>query len=320
MGHDRALWLLGNIAAAAEPMQWAPTEADEQKEMLALDREAPCDANTFALRALAVRGNPAALAQFAASVAGRCVKSGVTAGADAIGMLLTLAHDSSGQVRDEVVEQLALTLAQAHPDDGEAIAVHADTVAARALSHGVEKAPLIALQAALARYEEAIEHTTWVSGGAVRARLDENAGFLSLAVAERVDAKKREPFLLRAQRHLRFALALDDHPAALATRAHFDMVMGLQLATPPSLTKLPPSPARARAACFLAAQTGGGKRYLELAHEKAPLDAPELLLSPEATLNVSLDERGLHPAARMRAALYLAPACDPEHLPRRASK
>src|SRR5207237_5338411 len=102
--------------------------------------------------------------------------------------------DQSGQVRDEVVEQLALALAQAHPDDAEAIAVHADTVAARALAHGADKAPLIALQAALARYEEALGHATWVSGGAVRARLDENAGFLSLAVAERLDGKKREPF------------------------------------------------------------------------------------------------------------------------------
>jgi hypothetical protein len=288
--------------------------------MLALDRESPCDANTFALRALAVRGNPPALAQFAASVAGRCVKNGVTAAADALGVLLTLAHDGSGQVRDEAIEALALALAQAHPDDGEAIAVHADAIAARALEHGVDKAPLVALQAALARYEEAITQTTWASGGAARARLDDNAGFLSLAVAARLDAKKREPFLVRAQRHLRFAIALDDHPAALATRAHFDLMTGLHLNTPPSLDKLPPSPARARAACFLAAQTGGGKRWLEMAHDKAPLDAPELLLSPEAALNVSLDERGLHPAARMRAALYLAPACDPEHLPKRASK
>jgi hypothetical protein len=311
MDERRALWLLGNVAASD---QWLPTP-DEQKELQALDDTAPCDAGTFALRAMAVRGNAPALAQFAASVAARCVKNGVPAAVDALGVLTMLAHDPNGKLRGEAVDQLALALAKAHPEDPEAIAAHADVIAAKALGTGADKAPLIALQAALSRYEEALQETSWVSGAAARARLDENAGFLSLAVAERLPPKKRDPFLLRAQRHLRFAIALDDHPAALATRAHFDLVMGLHLATPPSLDRLPRSPARARAACFLAAQSGD-KHYLELAHDKSQLDAPELLLAPEAGLNLLLDERGLHPAARMRASLWLAPACDPDHLPK----
>jgi hypothetical protein len=323
----RALWLLGQVGAADKPAEWGPVTPDEQKEMLALDRGSPCDAATFALRTMAVRGNPTVMGQFAASVVERCLAApgGVPAASDAIGMLLTMAHDPTPTVRTEVVEQLAESLAKAHPTDPLAIAAHADAVAAHVLGHHAEgaasadgsaKAPLPGLEAALARYEEALKHVTPASGGALRARLDANAGFLSLAVAERLDPKKRDPFLLRAQKHLRFALALDDSPAAMATRARFDALAKLRMATPPSLDRLPASPERARAACLLSQQASKGgqfalaKRYRALTQSKSEsLDAPELLLSPHASFNVTLDERGLHPDTEMRAQLWLAPPC-----------
>src|SRR6185436_6848608 len=34
----RALWLLGNIAAAEQPLEWVPAAPEEQRELLALDR------------------------------------------------------------------------------------------------------------------------------------------------------------------------------------------------------------------------------------------------------------------------------------------
>jgi hypothetical protein len=324
----RALWLLGQVGAADKPAEWGPVTPDEQKEMLALDRGSPCDAATFALRTMAVRGNPLVMGQFAASVVERCLASpgGVTAASDAIGMLLTMAHDPTPTVRAEVVEQLAESLAKAHPNDPLAIAAHADAVAAHVLGHRAEgsssadgsaKAPLPALEAALARYEEALKHVTPASGGALRARLDANAGFLSLAVAARLDEKKRDPFLVRAQKHLRFALALDDSPAPLATRARFDALAKMRMGAPPSLDRLPPSPERTRAACLLAAQASKSgqfalaKRYRALSQSKeaSSLDTPELLLSPHASFNVALDEQGLHPATAMRAQLWLAPPC-----------
>src|SRR5262249_41616155 len=40
----RALWLLGNTAAAEHPLQWVPAAPEEQKELQALDQNAPCDA------------------------------------------------------------------------------------------------------------------------------------------------------------------------------------------------------------------------------------------------------------------------------------
>ena len=320
----RALWLLGNAAAAEQPMQWMPTTPDEQKEMLALNRGSPCDAGTFALRALAVRGNPTNLGTFAAQIAEHCLSApgGEQVAADALGILLTLSHEADGPLKPDAVEKLALALATAHPDDPSAIGAHADAVAARALGGaGVDKAPLIAVEAALARYEEAIQHTTPASGAAARARLDANAGFLSLALGPRLDAKKRAPFLMRAQRHLRFALALSDNPTPLGTRARFDSLTGLRMSAPPSLDRLPPSPAKSRAACLLAAQASeagqnaAARHYLNLARGAAAskLDSPELLLSPETAFNVTLDERGLHPAAAMRAELWLAPACDRGH-------
>ncbi len=326
----RALWLLGNVAAAEQPMVWVPTTEEEQKEILALDRGSPCDAATFALRTLAVRGNPPELGAFAASVVNRCLSmpGGVQVAADAIGMLLTMAHDADGPVRPEVVEKLALALAQAHPTDPLAVGAHADAVAARALSHvaagatkadGAAKASLPALEAALARYEDAIHHATPAGGPAVRARLDQNAGFLSLALATRMSGKQRAPFLMRAQRHLRFALALDDNPAGLGTRARFDTVTGMRMGTQPSLDKLPPSATRSRAACLLAVQaaragqSAASRHYLDLARsgEHTTLDAEELMISPQALFNVTLDEGGLHPAAEMHASLWLVPACSP---------
>jgi hypothetical protein len=321
----RALWLLGNVAAADEPLKWVPTSPDEQREMLALDKNAPCDAATFALRALAVRGNSGVLAAFATSVAERCVKApgGTAVVADALGLLLTFAHDGSGLVKPDTVEKLALTLAEAHPTDPEAIGAHADIVAARALVLG-EKAPVFALEAALGRYEEAIKRTTPSSGALLRARLQQNAGFLSMLLALRVVPAKSAMFLQRAQRHLRFAVALDENPAIIATRAQFDMTTNVKPGVPPVFERIPPSAAKTRAACWLAAQHGSspsGKRYLELAKkgDKSKLDAPELLLAPQAAFNVMYDDRGLHPAAEMRAPLWLAPACDPNNLPKPAS-
>ena len=63
-----------------------------------------------------------------------------------------------------------------------------------------------------------------------------------------------------------------------------------------------------------------GEHYLSLARtdDKNPLDTPEILIAPQASFNVSLDERGLHPATVMRSQLWLAPPCDPDHLPKRA--
>jgi hypothetical protein len=320
----RALWLLGNIAAAEQPLLWAPATAEEQRELQALHQQSPCDPSTFALRALAVRGNPPALASFSASVAEHCYQQpdGTRVAADGLAMLLALAFDPSGPVKPQAVEQAAVVLSKAHPNDPIAVAAHADAVAARVLSQGVDKAPLFALEAALSRYEDAIKLTTPSSGARARARLEENAGFLSLAIAARLDGKKRDPFLMRTQRHLRFALALDEQPATLATRARFDLLTGLRLSQVPQLDRLPPSPARARAACWLAAQAEASgqsaERLLAIARsdEKSPLTTPELLISPEASFDVLLDAHGLHPDAEMRAALWLAPACDPAHLPK----
>jgi hypothetical protein len=321
----RALTLLGEVAGADNPLLWAPATPDTQKLMLELDRGAPCDAGTFPLRALAVRGNPEALGAFAAGVLRRCVRApgGGAVAVDAVNMLLALAHEKPAHAPAEAVEELAAELAEAHPDDPAAVGAHADAVALKALAG---KRQTVALQAALARYEEAIARATPAGGAAQRARLEANAGFLSLTLAEGLDDKHKPPFFQRAQRHLRFALALDESPAVLATRARFDTLMKVRAGAPPPLERAPATPARSRAACLLAAQASaagehaGAKKWLDLARAAVPspsgeatsYDAPELLVAPEASFNVALEERALKPAAAMRTAIYLAPRCDPD--------
>jgi hypothetical protein len=132
------------------------------------------------------------------------------------------------------------------------------------------------------------------------------------------DSRKRDSFLVRAQKHLRFALALDSRAASIALRSRFDLRTGLRTAKPPLLDGMS-GESRARAACVLAEQAAGQGdqaafvRYLADARaaQKSPYP-PELLVEFEAGFDVEPDGCALAPVTRMHAAIYLAPACNPE--------
>ncbi len=336
-----ALKLLVEMGKSDEPSSFVPASGDPVELVARLDAKFPCDPRQLGLRALALRGNGPGLAAFSATVAQRCIAAprGSQAAIDAIGVLLQLGHSAPPAARIDGVEALAEKLAQTHADDPQTVGLHADAVALHALAH---KDPVFALIAALARYEEAIALTTPASGAVTRARLEANAGFLSLAVGDRTPGttkagkESKRSFFERAQRHLRFALSVDETGAVLATRAAFDAALGIPLArTAPTLTELPSSPSRQRAACMLAAQAALSKngaaadRYTQLANTAPPkprgakstvdqlFDTPELLVASATNFNVALDGGGLHPAAEWRTALYLAPPCG-DHAPTRS--
>jgi hypothetical protein len=319
----RALALLGEIGATGQP---TPESRRAQQLIAELDEHAPCEPANFPLRALAVRGDPDALARFAGAVVRRCseVPGGAAAAVDAIGVLLSLAHEDPQAARPEVVDELALALARAHPDDPAAVGAHADAVALQALA---QHAPRFALEAALARYEEAIAHATPAGGGSARARLESNAAALSLLLARQTaDKTKQAALWARTMHHLRFALALEESAAVLANRAAFDAETHLRMGeSPPSLSRLAPGRNRARAACLYArAANAAGEHALaslvEMAHEgqsgELRFDAEELLVETAASFNVALEARALRPAAEMKTGLYLAPACDPDEVTR----
>jgi hypothetical protein len=327
----RVVMLLGYLGASANPFAWVPGP-EEQKLLQALEAEAPCDSAAFPLRAVAARVDRAELGRFVTRVVTTCVDApgGAAITLDAIGLMLQLAYEAPTGVPGgpAAIEPLVLKLAQKHPNNPHVVAAHADAVALKALSSG--KPNPIGLEAALARYEEALAQTTAAGGSAARQRIDANAGYLSLALGRLAgdkDAAKRGSFYTRAAHHLRFALAYGEIPAVTATRAAFDLDTGTGTTTTQlELLRVPPGRTRARVACTLAAEAvargdSAAKKYLELATAPAPADerklaVEELLVDTTANFSVLLDDAALRPLVELKTALYLAPACNPAAIKR----
>lgn len=323
----RAATLLGHVGASKNPLAWVPESAAERTLLKALDREAPCEPTAFPLKAVAVRADRPQLGAFAAHRVQTCAErpGGTAVAVDAAGLLLQLAYEDPSPVPGgaETVEPLLLKLAEKHPTDAQAIAVHADAVALRALSQA--KPSAVALEAALARYEEALARSTALAPPGFRQRLEANAGYLSLAIgrlAGQADPARRSKFYQRAAQHLRFAIAFGEVPAITATRAAYDLDTGTgSPQTTLDLERLPPGRSRARAACMLEAHARARKdaklaaRYAQLARAPGPPDerqprVPELLVDTTTTFSMLLGDRALHPIAELKTALYLAPACE----------
>ncbi len=324
------LTLLGHLGVAPKPTEWSPKTAEELALVAELAEKSPCQSDGFALRAVAVRSDRAALAKFVEDAVSKCADApgGAAVTANAIGLLLQLAYEEPSQLTQPELEPLVLKFARGHDDDADAIGVHADAVALKALSG---KTPNTAgIEAALARYEQAIARWSPEGGAPLRQRLETNAAYLSLALARLVSAKdseRRDRFYLRAAGHLRLALAIYESPAVTASRAAYDL--DTQTGTTVTTIDLPhmtPSRSRNRAACMLAAEASARgdaqvTRSLLLLARARPvgedhhISVPELLVDTNAQFSALVEERVLHPFIELRTSISLAPPCDPENIP-----
>jgi hypothetical protein len=305
-------------------MKWQPKS---EAEHTLLSEVPTCDAEGFPLRAIAARPDRARLAELVELTVRKCADApgGAAVTRAALELALQLQHEDPSPLKTDLEPQI-LKLAHTRENDADAVAMHADAVALKALSSG---APRIALEAALSRYEQAIARWSPAAGGALRQRIESNAGFLSLLIGRSVgealpDVRAR--FYLRGAGHLRMALALGETPAITAVRALYDVDTDTGTTTTTlDLPHLPPGRARNRAACMMAAQAAARgdtiitKRLLELAGQKPAgeerkMSVPEMLVETNASLSVLLDQAMLRPFVDLRTAIWLAPRCEPSQV------
>jgi hypothetical protein len=314
----KVLKLLAHLATADNPTAWEPGAAEGQL-LTALDRDAPCESASFALRAMATRNAAPTFLKLLDSTVKRCAAapagSGVTH--DAIQMYLQLSYDTGAALPEEI-PALAAELAAKRPDDAGAIAAHADAIALKALAGKRAGAPL---EAALSRYEDAIAHTSPAADPAARQRLESNAAYLSVLLGQLAGdaaAARRAKFYERAAQHLRLAIAFGETPPLMAVRAQWDIDRKSGKApSAAELAKHAPGPLRARAACTLARQAAaqgnptGAKALLAMVKGATAPRLPELSIDTVGVLEAVVDGKGLRPEVALHARLLLLPACDP---------
>jgi hypothetical protein len=325
-GDRRTLTLLGHLGAAPNPFAWQPASDEEKATFARLATEAPCDPEAFALRALVARPDRARLGALVKEVIGRCASApdGAATTVNAMAMYLELGHESPPLITEDL-DAAILAFGRAHDDDPEAIGVHADAVALKALT--AAKGPSqVALEAALARYEQAIARWTPAGGGPLRQRLEENAGYLSIALGRLIGHTNEDlasSFYLRSGGHIRAALALGEIPPVTALRALYDIDTGTgTTVTTLDLEHMPASRGRNRAACMFAVQASARgdrkitKQLLDLAlehpAEERKLSVAELQVDNDLSLSVRLEGEVLAPFVDLKTSVFLAPACDPE--------
>ena len=304
------------------------TASPEDRPVLAALASAPCDARSlpFTIVVTPLAEQPHYLDQ----VTQRCAAKpgGVSATALAFEQLLYLSHQTPSPLgaRPAPLEPRVRAFAAAHPDDPAAIAVHADAIALAALASPHPNP--IALEAALARYDEAIAHATPASGATTLARLQSNAAYLSLTLAELLGKKSpaaKTQFTARAAHHLRYSLVFGTTPAAVGVRAHYQLELGsgeVDRASVDYLAKVPPEKGRARVACLLASEAGARgnraltEKLLALAKQapdphRVVSDLPALHAESQISFGARLGQGTLHPVVDANTLLYLMPPCDP---------